>query len=86
MTLRSKLAFFLSQRYFLIKEAFDSLLIKIEVILNSRSIIYSIRILIIVVALMMGYIHTPKDPGAFSKFDKIEINGKKMDTIINVLN
>jgi len=85
MTLRSKLPFFISQRYFLIKDFIDSILVKIEVVINSRSIIYSIRILIVVVALMMGYIHTPEDQSAFSKFDKMEIDGKKLDTILNVL-
>ena len=85
MTLRSKLALFIFQRYLLIKNSIDSLLTKIEVVLNSTAIIYSVRILIVVVALMMGYKHTPNNHSAFSKFDKMELSEKKIDTMINVV-
>jgi len=33
----------------------------------------------------MGYIHTPKNKDLFSKFDKMEFNGKQADSISNVL-
>jgi hypothetical protein len=86
MTLRSRLPLQFSQKYFMAKDFLDSILSKIEVIINGRAIIYSIRMLIIVVALMMGYIHTPKNKDGLKRFDKMEYNGKKPDSIINVLN
>ena len=86
MTLRSKLPLHLSQKYFMVKDTMDAILSTIEVIINGRPIIYSIRILILVVALMMGYIHTPKHKGGLKKYDQIEFHGKKPDSIINVLN
>ena len=85
MTLRSKLPLYVYQKYFLAKDSFDSILSKIEVIINSTAIIYSIRILIIVVALMMGYIHTPKAKSGVSKSNETEISSKKLDSIIHVL-
>ena len=86
MTLRSRLPLQFSQKYFLAKDCLDSILSKIEVIINGTAIIYSIRMLIIVVALMMAYIHTPKNKDGLKRFDKMEYNGKKPDSIMNVLN
>ena len=86
MTLRSKFPLLLAQKFIIAKNFMDSLLVKIEVIINGRPIIYSIRLLIIVVALMMGYIHTPKNKEGLKKFDQMEYSGKKPDSIISVLN
>lgn len=61
MTFRSRLPLHIYQTFFAVKDSIDSFLNKIEVIADSTAIIYSIRILIVVIALLMGYVHTPKD-------------------------
>lgn len=61
MTLRSRLPLHIYQKYFDVKESIKSFASKIEVITNSNAIIYSIRLLIVLLALLMGYLHTPKD-------------------------
>ena len=47
--------------YFSIKDSINSFLIKLEVISDSDLIVNSVRILIVVLALLMGYIHTPNE-------------------------
>jgi hypothetical protein len=49
---------------------------KLQVIADSRAIIYSIRILIIVTALLMGYIHTPKKENKISIMQQKELKVK----------
>jgi len=61
MTLRSRLPLHISQIFFQAKDSVDSFLSKLEVIADSKEILYSIRILIVVLALLMGYVHTPKE-------------------------
>lgn len=43
------------------KGSVESFLSKVEVMADSTTIIYSVRVLIIVIALLMGYAHTPKE-------------------------
>lgn len=61
MTFNSKLPLHLNELFLQLKHKTASLLNKLEVIADSNAIIYSIRILIIVIALLMGYIHSPKN-------------------------
>lgn len=77
MTLRSKLPLYLYQNYFLIKDLIESTFRKLEVITDSNIIIYSVRILIVLLALLMGYIHTPKDKIEVSKANTIEIKSQE---------
>jgi len=85
MTLRSKLPLHLYQKYLLEKDSFESLLRKIEVIVGSNIIIYSVRILIVLLALLMGYIHTPKDKNDVSTIKKIELQDSNTNTIFKDL-
>jgi len=59
MTFRTKLPLQLNQMYFLVKDFIESLFIKFEVIINSNAIIYSVRIMIVLLALVLAYMHTP---------------------------
>ena len=84
MTLRSKLPLILMQKYFLVKDSLEAFYKKVEVITDSTAIIYSIRILIVMLALLMGYIHTPKEnPDANSS---TEIITNRPDSTIKNLN
>lgn len=68
---------YLYQNYFLIKDFIESSFRKLEVITDSNVIIYSVRTLIVLLALLMGYIHTPKDKVEVSKVNTIEINSQQ---------
>jgi len=57
MTLKSKLPLYYYQKYFSTRDSFELFLRKIEVLTDSRLIINSIRALIILLALLMGYMH-----------------------------
>lgn len=85
MTLRSKLPLHLYQKYFLAKDSFESLLSKIEVVVGSNAILYSIRILIVLLALLMGYIHTPKNNNDVSNIKKIEVQHNNSNTLFKDL-
>ena len=73
MTLKTRLPLHIYQKYFLVKDTLDSFIIKLEAITNSNTILYSIRILIVLLALMMGYVHTSKDKTEISSSRKSEI-------------
>lgn len=73
MTIKSKFPVQIYQSYFPGKESFDSLLVKLEVLSDSNIIIYSVRVLIVVLALVMGYVHTPKEKKDFQTVKKIEL-------------
>ena len=73
MTLKTRLPLHIFQKFFLVKDIFDSFFIKLEAITNSITILYSIRILIVFLALLMGYVHTPKDKTEVSSSRKSEI-------------
>jgi hypothetical protein len=66
------------QKYFQVKDSVESFLGKVEVIADSTAIIYSIRILIVVIALLMGYVHTPKE--------NVEVTNSKQTELINQSN
>lgn len=72
MTLKNKLIDFLSQRYFRLIEQLESLYRKVEVITDSNAIVNSIRIMIVMLAFLMGYIHTPGERSEISKNNKTE--------------
>lgn len=78
MTFRSRLPLHIYQKYFQVKDSVDSFLGKVEVIADSTAILYSIRILIVVIALLMGYVHTPKE--------NVEITNSKQTELINQSN
>ena len=67
MTFRSRIPLQLFQKYFIIKETISSIFSKLEVVTDSKALIYSVRILIILLALLMGYIHTPSKTDEASK-------------------
>jgi hypothetical protein len=79
MTLRTKLPLYLYQKYFSSKDALDSLFRRIEVIMDTRAIIYSIRILIILIAILMGYVHTPSNKNKDSNMNQTEMLDNKID-------
>lgn len=85
MTLRSRLPLYLYQNYFLIKEFIESSFRKLEVITDSNVIIYSVRILIVLLALLMGYIHTPKANVKVSNVNPIEISSQQSAPIFEEL-
>jgi hypothetical protein len=66
------------QKYFQVKDSVESFLGKVEVIADSTAIIYSIRVLIVVIALLMGYVHTPKE--------NVEVTNSKQTELINQSN
>lgn len=78
MTLRSRLPLHMYQKYFQVKDSVESFLGKVEVIADSTAIIYSIRVLIVVIALLMGYVHTPKE--------NVEVTNSKQTELINQSN
>lgn len=78
MTFRSRLPLHIYQKYFQVKDLVDSFLGKVEVIADSNAILYSIRILIVVIALLMGYVHTPKE--------NVEVTNSKQTELINESN
>jgi hypothetical protein len=78
MTLKSRLPLHIYQKYFQVKDSIESFFDKVEVIADSTAILYSIRILIVVIALLMGYVHTPKD--------KVEMSNSTQTELLNLNN
>ncbi len=70
MTLKHKLPLNIYQKLFSAQNSIDSLIAKLEVLLVNNVIVYSIRILIIVMTLLMGYIHAPQEKNEFSILKK----------------
>lgn len=64
---------YLKQQANRIEDHTNSLSNKIEVITDSEVIVNAIRVLILVLALLMGYIHTPKEKKEVSEADSLEI-------------
>jgi hypothetical protein len=79
MTFRSKFPSQLYQKYFLAKDTLEAFLSKLEVISDSTTILYSIRILIVVLAFLMTYIQTPNEKTDVSNVREIEL----LDSIDN---
>ena len=86
MTYKPKFPLHIYQKYFLGKESFDSFLSKLEVLSNSNIIIYSVRILIVTLALLMGYVHSPKEKKDFPTVKKIELLDGSAKPIFEHLN
>lgn len=82
MTFRTKFPLHLYQKYFLAKDSFDSFLGKLEVLSDSNIIIYSVRILIVVLALLMGYMHTPKEKKDASNTNNVELIDNSLEPVI----
>jgi hypothetical protein len=83
MTLRSRLPLHIYQKYFQAKESIESFLGKVEVIADSNAILYSVRILIVVIALLMGYVHTPKENEEISNSKQTELIQRSTQIPIN---
>ena len=66
MTLKTNFSSHIFQILDSIAKSIDSLFEKLAVIFNSNLIVNSIRILIVVLALIMGYIHAPKEKNDFT--------------------
>ena len=75
MTLKTNFPSHIFQILDSIAESINSLFEKLEVLLNSNLIVNSIRILIIVLALLMGYIHT--------RSEKNKLSSAKESTLID---
>ena len=73
MTLKSRLPLHIYQKYFQAKDSFESFFSKVEVIADSNAILYSIRILIVVIALLVGYVHTPQENVELSNSKQTEM-------------
>lgn len=73
MTAPNRIPLGIHKKYFEAKDSLNLLFDKIEVITDSNAIIYSIRILIVMIALLMGYIHTEKDTPDLSNIQQKEI-------------
>lgn len=86
MTLGTKIPFRIHQQFFLFKDSFDSLLVKLEVLADSKVIINSIRILIVLIALLMGYIHTPSGKEDVSSAKDSVLFDKSIKPIIEQAN
>ena len=67
MAQRSKLPVHFYQKYVMPQKPITLWLSKLEVITDSRKILYSIRILIVLLAFLLGYIHTPTEKSDVSK-------------------
>lgn len=72
MTIRSRLPLLLVQKLIIAKASINSISSKLEVIIDSKTIVYAVRILIILVALLMGYIHTPSKEHQLSRTNIIK--------------
>lgn len=58
MAIRSKWCSTIGQKALITKDSFDTILPTVEVVTNSKTVIYSVRILIVALALIMGYMQT----------------------------
>ena len=79
MTFRSKFPIQLYQKYFSAKDTLEAFLSKLEVISDSTTILYSIRVLIVVLAFLMTYVQTPNEKMDMSNVREIEL----LDSINN---
>ncbi len=61
MTIKARLPLFLSQKYLETRDSIGLFINNLEVITKSNTIIHAVRILIVMIALMMGYHHAPKE-------------------------
>jgi len=73
MTIKTRLPLHYYQKYFSTKNSFELLLKRIEVLTDSRIIINSIRILIVMLALLLGYIHKSDQEESKSEVKQTEI-------------
>lgn len=85
MTAQNRISLSIYQRYFEAKDSLNSFTNKIEVITDSNAIIYSIRILIVMIALLMGYIHTSKETPDMATIEQKEIIGNHQKAIFKSL-
>ena len=86
MTAQNRIPFSIYQRYFEAKDSLNSFINKIEVITDSNAIIYSIRILIVMIALLMGYIHTSNETPNMATIQQKEILGNHQKAIFKNIN
>ncbi len=73
MTDKSKLPLETNDRIISIKESFHTFFRKVEVITDSAAIVNTVRLLIVLLALLMGYIHTSQEKSDISSTNKEEI-------------
>ena len=81
MTFKSRLPLHIYQKYFQTKDHIDSFTSKLEVIADSTAILYSVRILIIVIALLMGYVQSSQDKTELPTTHKKEISSNNSSEI-----
>jgi len=86
MTLKSSISFYTDQKLFSVKDSFDSFLIKLEVLADNSIIINSIRILIVMFAFLMCYIHTPKNKEGIPSVIKSGIIDEGIKPIMEKIN
>jgi len=68
----SKLLHYLNRKHHHFVRQLESIYSKVEVITDSTAIVNSVRIMIVMLAFLMGYIHTPIDKNDFSEANKTE--------------
>ena len=86
MTLKTNIPSHIFQTLDSIEESINSFFVKLEVLINSNLIVNTIRILIIVLALLMGYIHTPKEKINLTSSKESTLNDSTIKPIIENVN
>lgn len=82
MTLKTIIPSHINQILVSIAEFVDSFFIRLEVILDGTIIVHTVRVLIIVLALLMGYIHTPAENNKLSAAKEITLIDSTVKPII----
>jgi len=72
MTFILKLPHYLNRKHHHFVKQLESIYSKVEVITDSSAIVNSVRIMIVMLAFLMGYIHTPGERSEISKNNKTE--------------
>ena len=85
MTFRSRLPLAIYQYFFELKDAIDSFISKLQVVTDSTAIVYSVRILIVILALLLGYVQSPNDNKEVSSMKKIELVDGHAKSIVDQL-
>ena len=86
MTFKTNLPSQIFQTLDSIGESIESFFIKLEVLLDGNLIVNTIRILIIAIALLMGYIHTPKEKINLTSSKESTLNDSTIKPIIENVN
>lgn len=81
MTVCSNFFKLIYQKFFVDNDFFNSFLIKVEVLIDSKLIVNSVRILIITSALLLAYIHSSDRDSNGRYTNKIELIDNSLNLI-----